>query len=730
MCQEEKDGSQNQSSKAQRNTNNLIWSIIILSMLASLIFPATFSAEAAAASQTSDSACIFTVSTEQYTHAGGLFFEGDPGDPASSMVNVGTFERFETPEEYVDPSNGQREILISSTTPVNTDRINLNSELNGRLILKMDPFSRDPTAVMVDGLINGYGTANGRLYSQGPYRSELAEILYGYTANIVVEAQDDVLVYWTHSSFRIPPASPRWQQLDPSGSVMLQAGETKTLRLATPNPDRSSLGLPFTDIYMVGSIPFTDIDLNDTTYESLVINCQRIPECAPQIQQVQPYGAPYLGMPYSMSVTIYLPETCPYDSYDFTLTIEENPALTSDQRTFDRGDRTNSVSQYVTGVQPGIPKEVLFVNKFVHDWDWTNKGTESCLSTAIKDHVEGWLQGLAIDSIFEDILADASLLAYDITSYIGDLVDQDIIYKNKYGYRVSLTGRDVIPIFQDFSNSVEVKVPDYLREAYFKYLIGMVRAGLWTTVGESILEKYPQLVVGAAGAFAAEALETGFAVAHCNRAVRRSGSPTMQALVTASDYHELATPEDISLPSLDAITDSAGKQLSYATVDALRFYDVIAISLERHNAALAAEDAEWAASQLQHAREYLALYQQATVEIETLTNQLVADFIDNGVSLDGAAIQDANDNLASNGLPQLERDILSELGWTGDDIDSIESAVPDILAPDDLDWFGVLSDSATIFTREVDVIAAQIDEFERLDEPEPPYQVFLPMIGR
>ena len=458
--------------------NKMISLMITLSLLLPLARPA---------SAASESACTFIVSHKWYTFASANFFD-------SGYIHDGGFG--EAPVQYVDPAS-PRLISFEQSASVKNDRFTIESKADSEILISPDIQSHDPTAVMVLGRILGTGKAQGDLYYEGSSTSELAFLHLGYYVEVGVQAQEDVVIRWDHLIDRDSPRDPNnvWFPKADRNYLTLRAGQQYTFTYETPYGDK--YGLIDADSYMsyieevvgAGEQP-TKHDEHYETHDSFTIRCQKEPDCTPEIGRVRPYGAPYLGIPYSVGVQVYLPDTCPYDSYDIFVDIKENNS--SDPRTQNRGDHYNRAGESVQDLRPGETREVIFSDEFVHDWDWTNLGWQSCTDKALDSHVKGFLKGQLVDALLDGITEFGGDV-FSISDFLGDQprLDDDVITSNKYGYEVEVSGTDIRRAKEYIShsdNGVEVKVPKYKTEAYFEYLLGMLRSSLFTSAGEKLLD--------------------------------------------------------------------------------------------------------------------------------------------------------------------------------------------------------------------------------------------------
>ena len=135
---------------------------------------------------------------------------------------------------------------------------------------------------------------------------------------------------------------------------------------------------------------------------------------------------------------------------------------------------------------------------------------------------------------------------------------------------------------------------------------------------------------------------------------------------TDPNYTQLASPVPISLPALESLPDSPYKDIVQAAISVQADEVAQATSLNRAEGAAQVGDSYWQAQQLGAAAEFAA---QASV----LEDEISAEFavVQSDVAADLAAYSgQVVSDLQSNGLPQPVTDVLSQAGWTADEINA------------------------------------------------------------
>jgi hypothetical protein len=136
-----------------------------------------------------------------------------------------------------------------------------------------------------------------------------------------------------------------------------------------------------------------------------------------------------------------------------------------------------------------------------------------------------------------------------------------------------------------------------------------------------------------------------------------------------SNFMVIATPLPLSLPSLDAAPDSSGKRLALALLQAQVHKQAVATSLARYEGAKQAGDVVWELRQLQAAQGFNDALADDVAPLPTLAANFIADF--GSVILTQANVTARQQQLLSQGLPELERQILFEMGFTAAQMNSI-----------------------------------------------------------
>ncbi len=189
-------------------------------------------------------------------------------------------------------------------------------------------------------------------------------------------------------------------------------------------------------------------------------------------------------------------------------------------------------------------------------------------------------------------------------------------------------------------------------------------------------------LVKALGLFAAEAILWGGACSYWGIA----NSPD-------SNYTEIAIQTPINIPSLDGLPSSSSKELAQAWVEVLVNQQALRKSLDRYEGAIAAGSQEWALRQLKAAQGFHTALMGDLAVVRDRTAVLIPELEALGFSLKPEDLAAAKAKLQNEGLPQVERDILTELGFSPNGISSITASTTELVGILSTQWQQTLTAS-------------------------------------
>lgn len=222
-----------------------------------------------------------------------------------------------------------------------------------------------------------------------------------------------------------------------------------------------------------------------------------------------------------------------------------------------------------------------------------------------------------------------------------------VTLEENYSYQLSMNGGGAS---DSRSLSMKVHVPTYQREALLSYLAAQMSGTVFGAAG-----------IGLAGGASVEPLAALSAIL-LDLSCRSHDSFTSYD----SFYTELILgPPPISVPSINALPDSTGKQLALTYLDIIANHIAMSQSLRRYEGAKLANARGWMILHLQQAQGFLTTIRTAAIEVEALTAQLVADLAGAAESLDLGQVATS---LTANGLPTLTQDVLTQRGYTSAEI--------------------------------------------------------------
>lgn len=375
-------------------------------------------------------------------------------------------------------------------------------------------------------------------------------------------------------------------------------------------------------------------------------------DCTPQITQVRQVGGPAQQRKrYAVAVSVTLPVTCPADQ-KITVAGGETEAKLNEAVGDLRGDTLkpsmltpDGASESTQTLAPGEVKEFSFES--FHDWDWTDMRGQTCAHIFVPDVL---LVRLAFISQLKDLI---------------DLIDEmagesDLVRWRAYG--MQFTARNVKQQSSEVSFGptdgraarVEVRPEELLAHAT---MLGSIKTGvIFTGAGVgAVIASGGTASPAAIGGFA---IETTMIIAACALFDMAVGEASAAGVMPA------AVPD---LPSLEGAPDSEGKTLALEILAAQEHQTSLYETLGLHADAPRSERE----ALLDQAQTQKDTYQSALTALETPVESAIGELEATGVEMNAATVAAVKNSLATEGLPQIERDILAEYGLSANDIDRL-----------------------------------------------------------
>jgi hypothetical protein len=249
-------------------------------------------------------------------------------------------------------------------------------------------------------------------------------------------------------------------------------------------------------------------------------------------------------------------------------------------------------------------------------------------------------------------------------------------------YRFQAVGGDAHRPFQ-----VVLSVPWSKYMLYGESVLAGILGGELTTAGIAALA-VPGLGWAAAGPlFAGEAVEIGI-----------GEGAYIFAVDPDPNYTQIAQFELITVPAVQNLPPGPGRQGVIAALDALSYLRAAQASYARYQGAEEAGDAAWVATQLELTKSYLSQAASLSAQSGSLLGPVIASV----PAPSPQAVADMRSWLATNGLPQIEVDVLGALGFSQAEITEITQAVANM--PDAV--FTQFPDAAQVFANMADGLAS------------------------
>ena len=359
-------------------------------------------------------------------------------------------------------------------------------------------------------------------------------------------------------------------------------------------------------------------------------------------------------------------------------------------------------SSFTGHLTAGVPQDFLQPSVlgpqdiYQHSWAWTGKLDVGC-TELFADFL--LFRGLDVGiisldrAILEAVLNGGLTLTEAVKNLDDGLVASgEMVPFGHYKYPISVQDVDGTATL---IHNVLIQVPEYKRSALRSYFLAEFTEGTFSDLGLSTLE----IPVVSIPAFAAEALMLGYGCASYNTATDPDPNFTI-----------IATPQPISLPALDDLPQSSGKQLAEAWKQVLIHQRVLGITLARYEGAKAAANQVWMLNQLQAAQGFQTALKQDLSNVNNLTAAFISDLEAQGVTLTQQNLVDAKQQLLAQGLPQIEQDILTTLGLTPTEIASTAQANAGFTDFTPLTWQQTIISGTTGVIAEANDMGSWIDQ--------------------
>jgi probable HAF family extracellular repeat protein len=362
----------------------------------------------------------------------------------------------------------------------------------------------------------------------------------------------------------------------------------------------------------------------------------------------------------------------------------------------------------------GVPTNFVFpdsqgVFDYQHSWSWLGK-----FSVGPEDLINNLMTGsagfAAEFGIFNNALSQLMKGTTNFTEFSLLLLDKyeaqgDIIPEGDYSY--SIVANDGSNNASFLIPKVAVVVPQYKIDQFNSYWYTQIAGVVADEIGQ-LTSLIPIPILEELSASLETVSSLSDILSHL--AYENAEDPD-------SNYKQLATAQPINLPSVDALPDGMGKQLANSWIQALIDQKAMGVSLGRYEGAKAAGDQEWTLKQLQASRGFQANLQDDLAAVQAETSIFLSDPLLQGLTLDAASLAAIKSQILSNGLPQIEVDILSQLGLTPGEIQSAATVTADLTAYVPSSWQNLLISGTDALAASAGDIASWADDRMRQLSP-------------
>jgi hypothetical protein len=328
----------------------------------------------------------------------------------------------------------------------------------------------------------------------------------------------------------------------------------------------------------------------------------------------------------------------------------------------------------LTGVQPASPAGSNFgfpvePFSFQHRWNWMGElGSGNCVR-AFQIMLTGG--HVAADEIIRDkfsgveglVLSGALTLGTAAIEYYHQLKDQQqLVPQGLYQYPILAIDDSSGGSDSRMFGPIAVNVPDYkqrLLQTYFK-----------ATLLQGVLTGIPTPET-----WAIEAVVIFYSCGAFNVAKDPD-----------SNFTVIASRQPIDSPTLDSLPPSPGKDSAMAWIAASVDLEAMGICLGRFEGARAANNKQWMLAQLQAAQGFENALEADLAVIRTANAALVQDIEAQGIQVTQASLSAMQAQILASGLPVIERNILTELGFSAQDIDSLGPPTAGLIGSTPTEW--------------------------------------------
>jgi len=379
------------------------------------------------------------------------------------------------------------------------------------------------------------------------------------------------------------------------------------------------------------------------------------------------------GAEYKLNVTVIENDTSLSSVFMSGTTSEQ-----VDPKTLMFGDSSLGLLSFYSGNIPtGIPHNflqpiIVGPTFYQHSWHWLGDLSDGCFEL-FRELMLNIGLNITIHGIWDTNPADffhKSHSLYDAGHSVFQALDAggSLVTKGNDNYLITADdglGKDIN------NHQVLIQVPKYKQDYLVNYFLAALLQGAFTDLGFTAIG----VPVISLPAFATEAL----ALTYGCFAYKAANDPD-------SNFRTIATLQPISLPSLDGLPDSPGKQVAEAWKEVLVDQTALSTSLSRYEGAKAAGDGVWMLRQLQAAQGFQTALMLVFTNVRGLTDAFISDAQSKGVTLTQQSLAATKQQLLSQGLPQIEQDILSNLGVGTSDVASATVATAHLSDFMPLEW--------------------------------------------
>jgi len=376
-----------------------------------------------------------------------------------------------------------------------------------------------------------------------------------------------------------------------------------------------------------------------------------------------------------------------------TVTADEQFLPTPPPQTQFLGDSVLSASGPLAGLVTHVEdlspsgtagKVIGFPNapfSYQHSWKWMGKIDEGCLPTARDIVFKGAatagdliIAHVVFEGLAGELLAGIIITPLEAAKELRTefLQKQLLVPDGFYKYHIVATDN----VLQDsadlgsVASPIVVTIPEYKRDSLDTFFTATFIAAISSGIGLPIAGT----PIGG-GLLAVEGISLALGCA--NYTIATDPDP---------NFTEVTALQPITLPEVDALPDSPSKVAAQNWLKVLADERAMATSLGRYEGAKAANNNDTMLLQLKAAQSFQEAAMVDLTATRAAMDALIRALQVQGFTLTQADLTAAESQLLQSGLPQIEQNILTELGFTTNDIAAASQLTAGLLQASTTNW--------------------------------------------